>query len=646
MSSSNKVSLDRLPPELLMEINRHLGYNETASLSRSSKYLCNIFDGLLYEDVENDSDSEKEYMVLLWAAYWGRLDTIKKLRGVHLGRYWIGLFVDQIEIATRYFGIYDYWSSQAPATQEIGLRPDQFTFLRDICDAVTCTALHVAASQNQGQVIEFLLDRGVEINALGQDVNCGRREQEFSLNSLLPNRLHHYSGIGDWTPLHFAICGGHLTAVKLLLSRGASFLVGRPEPQHPTALHSAAAAGDMEVLKAVHDHFSHESIDTVDERDKTALMWAWRYDNRPAFTYLVRLGADKAAQDDKGLSILQRSCRDLEIDRIEWLLKKRFHIDLPIDDLTLALNYLIDNLCDPWDSYYEYPSPEVMLRIKAIIRALMRQGAKPVIVQTPDDYLDSYPVVALARRCEVDAIRRLADMNLMNLVPGNSAAIHRACLAITSFPMAQVCEAVGLLLTPWDAFYSGRRTSEDAVDGNCPFSPKLFDDLWCIEMKLHFSGRPATDGLADLLDLLLSHVRPSDTMQPQWQIPSFMMVNQLECCKVLAAHGATVELPVLKYMFREALERRDYEAISFLCSLDGAREALLCTDDTTLEATLFLRTLQLDGYEETVERLEAAAALDGREVVAPALLPSSSQDHDSHLIREETGSRKRRRSNT
>lgn len=117
MSSSNKVSLGRLPPELLMEINRHLGYKETASLSRSSKYLCNVFDGLLYEDVENDSDSEKECMVLLWAAYWGRLDTIKKLRGVHLGRNWIGLFVEQIEIATRYFGIYDYWNSQAPATQ-------------------------------------------------------------------------------------------------------------------------------------------------------------------------------------------------------------------------------------------------------------------------------------------------------------------------------------------------------------------------------------------------------------------------------------------------------------------------------------------------------------------------------------------------
>mmetsp|Transcript_49389 Transcript_49389/g.105109 ORF Transcript_49389/g.105109 Transcript_49389/m.105109 type:complete len:219 (+) Transcript_49389:219-875(+) len=57
------------------------------------------------------------------------------------------------------------------------------------------------------------------------------------------------SAAGGWTPLMFATHGGHLTCVMALLDARAN--VEAEDDEGGTALHMAAAAGDLDVFKAL-----------------------------------------------------------------------------------------------------------------------------------------------------------------------------------------------------------------------------------------------------------------------------------------------------------------------------------------------------------------------------------------------------------
>ncbi|KAK1828737.1 hypothetical protein QBC39DRAFT_436252 [Podospora conica] len=137
--------------------------------------------------------------------------------------------------------------------------------------------LHLAALLGHTEIVDKLLDEqhGIEDFARGlcdclmpSHLLATPNGKEDTVGGTLSDPRP------DWTPLHYAICGGHISTAKLLVERGASEMVGRsfnvknwpgPSPAHeisgrdwerPTwpALHSAART-DMYMCDYLLDAF-------------------------------------------------------------------------------------------------------------------------------------------------------------------------------------------------------------------------------------------------------------------------------------------------------------------------------------------------------------------------------------------------------
>ncbi|KAK0639713.1 ankyrin repeat-containing domain protein [Cercophora newfieldiana] len=103
------------------------------------------------------------------------------------------------------------------------------------------TPLHWAARRGLDDMVQFLLSAGARIH-VGCLGICKCRSV-----AKLPRNV-----VNCWTPMHLAVCGGHLSTLKLLMSQ-------RPPEEWPemvvgptalySALHSAAARGDREIVE-------------------------------------------------------------------------------------------------------------------------------------------------------------------------------------------------------------------------------------------------------------------------------------------------------------------------------------------------------------------------------------------------------------
>jgi ankyrin repeat protein len=78
-----------------------------------------------------------------------------------------------------------------------------------------------------------------------------------------------------WTPLHFAACYGHASAISLLLARGA-IIDARTSDKDGcrTPLHFAAQEYQIDAIKALLKYMAPEQINIKDKNDQTALQIA------------------------------------------------------------------------------------------------------------------------------------------------------------------------------------------------------------------------------------------------------------------------------------------------------------------------------------------------------------------------------------
>ncbi|ETS80782.1 hypothetical protein PFICI_08311 [Pestalotiopsis fici W106-1] len=563
------ASIHSIPIEVLDLIYRKLDVKDSVRLGRCCKSLYASLIPEIYKSVKDD------VRVMLWAAHWGELGTLKKLEGANFEKTWNKELVHDHTGLTNISSHYS--QSSEPTVQNSVQQVARVTrpriFPEKVYAEITCTTLHVAASKGHLEVINFLLDKHIDINALGEDSNWANSQIDIVHSSLLPHNLSEYNKTGKWTPLHFAICNRHLEPAKQLMSQGSSIRVGKrsitsDRRRYPTALHSAAAAGCRLVLSAVVGHFLPEigDIDLVDDKGYTALIWAFKYRNWDAFEFLLGYGANMARAVDMGTSMIQISCKSLDVDAVLFLLRVGKGEALPIRHITLALHNLIRSFCAVWHPGGGDLIPEREAKVESIIRILLTRGAQ---IQPPMDPFTSFqlPLVAMARCCRSGIIRILlnhgANINAHQI--DGLTALHAACSAIAQEPMSRVLATVKFLL------------QRGASLQNTSPGPTVFDHLFQALYWCYSNQRDPGGGVAYLLHILLDYGLKRGTVRPSCldQFLDYFRINRFDCCRILARHGAIVPKPTLEFMIMHAIQDGDAGVLRFVFSLDGADGSLV-----------------------------------------------------------------------
>lgn len=132
------------------------------------------------------------------------------------------------------------------------------------------TLLHWSSINNRKEVVQYLLSKGAEINAIGGDLQS--------------------------TPLHWATRQGHLSMVVLLLNNGADASIFDGEGCN--CLHLAAQFGHTAIVAFLIS--KGEEINSTDANGMTALMWsAYRISTNDPTRLLITLGASLNLTDGK-----------------------------------------------------------------------------------------------------------------------------------------------------------------------------------------------------------------------------------------------------------------------------------------------------------------------------------------------------------
>lgn len=230
-SSNPKMSFHDLPPELLIEIAKCLDHEALARFSQTNRHLFTLTTTTL---LNNSKSWVGRYgmTILHWAAENGRTALIQQLLERKIvdienteGRSWTALHYSavsgQVETARI---LLDNGANPAahddyiytPARIEGAVQPPPPLHLRPYR-----TPLHYAASRGHNDVVQLLVEHGVDINDFGK---------------------------GDATPLQLATKNAHHETVRLLLELGADM---KPAPGSPTPLHMAIYSGNHTIFEVL-----------------------------------------------------------------------------------------------------------------------------------------------------------------------------------------------------------------------------------------------------------------------------------------------------------------------------------------------------------------------------------------------------------
>lgn len=180
------------------------------------------------------------------------------------------------------------------------------------------TSLHQAAGWLTPDVVQYLIDKGVDINAV--DINewtplhlasfCGKVD---NVETLINNGAKLDSVTLDGrTPLHLAIQKDHVQVVDKLLA------TGRYNSQ-TNLLHSAAWENSIESLKLLLDKFP---VDDLDYHSKTPFMIAVENDRPIIAKMLLERGAKLVIPTIQDESVLHYSVRWNQIDWLKLYLEQ------------------------------------------------------------------------------------------------------------------------------------------------------------------------------------------------------------------------------------------------------------------------------------------------------------------------------------
>ena len=166
------------------------------------------------------------------------------------------------------------------------------------------TALFYAVQHEQRRIIEFLLNKGADVNL--RDNKTGQTPLHSlaamgkeALITLLFRKTGHIVdmnvmefGVEGLTPIHIACQNGHDGVVRLLLTLAQTVHVDSLSRMGKTPLIYAAQHNHLPVIRVLAEHSADVNIKSVNEEGLTALHYAVKNNSITIVSALLNMGAD------------------------------------------------------------------------------------------------------------------------------------------------------------------------------------------------------------------------------------------------------------------------------------------------------------------------------------------------------------------
>ncbi|KAL1712198.1 hypothetical protein EV715DRAFT_214140 [Schizophyllum commune] len=202
------------------------------------------------------------------------------------------------------------------------LQKDDSRLIDDGADIEDCneggyTSLHLAALNQNLDVVNLLLERGAHIAArtkqLDTPLTLAASDGRENVIRLLLDKGADIEDCneGGYTSLHRAASCGYFSTVSLLLERGAN--VNAVNNAYRTPLHIAAQFGYIHIIRLLVDRGS--ALEARDEDGGTPLYLAVYSRKEEAIGILLSFGSDPRTRADDGTTLLDA------VGRMRWLMK-------------------------------------------------------------------------------------------------------------------------------------------------------------------------------------------------------------------------------------------------------------------------------------------------------------------------------------
>jgi ankyrin repeat protein len=342
-------------------------------------------------------------------------------------------------------GDYDMFSDEAEPSQ-----PKPRMILRRY------RAMHLAARDGHDAIVSLLADYGASLDPPSQNLcDCvplygllNATEQPEDLPPL------------KWSPLHHALCHSRPETAKLLLSRGASYMmvpesvfassIEREHGRGLTALHYAAGMGLSDVVRYLVDNKIQTEIDAQDEWTTTPFYYA--YANRhweSTVPLLLELGANVECEIKMyipytAITPLGEACRLGDFEEADRLIDlggdvKRGFIALTNGGCLTPLHMCCMRSAQPVAG--ARPRKRAVLSEEEFGIARMRTIEKLIAHGAQIDARDCFgstPLMAAVQACNVPALRALlkAGAELKEHDTASRTALMQEIRAAQSLPVA------------------------------------------------------------------------------------------------------------------------------------------------------------------------------------------------------------------
>ncbi|MEE3003710.1 MAG: ankyrin repeat domain-containing protein [Pseudomonadota bacterium] len=208
--------------------------------------------------------------------------------------------------------------------------------------------LHLAIESNNIELVQALLEAGVDINIKNADqqsplhVACNRGLTEIKDLLLANNADITLLDLDNWYPLHYAIFNGEKDIIKLI---HPSFFIGDTDYSIPSILHLAASHASKKSLETLLNNGADTSrLNFIGE---TPLMTSVGNDNSEIFSSLLKFSNDLNIVNSDGLAILHIVLCNCDMSKFYAILKtERANVNLKLANgyTVMHLACILNNL--------------------------------------------------------------------------------------------------------------------------------------------------------------------------------------------------------------------------------------------------------------------------------------------------------------